>query len=139
MSTNIHLQFPDCISNEPVVCNLTRLFDLDFNITQAQISARREGYLILELLGSKENCQRAVDYLRQRGVVVTPVAQRIWHDEERCMQCGMCTALCPSKALSMGPDRRLVFDKERCITCALCTKVCPVNALKVQDNEDQNH
>lgn len=52
MGTNIHLRFPAGISTEPVVCNLTRLFDLDFNITTAQISERREGFLILELLGS---------------------------------------------------------------------------------------
>ena len=60
MGTNIHLRFPAGISTEPVVCNLTRLFDLDFNITTAQISERREGFLILELLGSPENRRRAV-------------------------------------------------------------------------------
>lgn len=59
MGTNIHLRFPAGISTEPVVCNLTRLFDLDFNITTAQISERREGFLILELLGSPENRRRA--------------------------------------------------------------------------------
>lgn len=58
MGTNIHLRFPAGISTEPVVCNLTRLFDLDFNITTAQISERREGFLILELLGSPENRRR---------------------------------------------------------------------------------
>ena len=58
MGTNIHLRFPSGISTEPVVCNLVRLFDLDFNITTAQISARREGFLILELLGSAEQCAR---------------------------------------------------------------------------------
>ena len=54
MGTNIHLRFPAGISTEPVVCNLTRLFDLDFNITTAQISERREGFLILELLAVRK-------------------------------------------------------------------------------------
>ena len=30
--TNVHLTFPPAISGAPLVCNLTRLFDLDFNI-----------------------------------------------------------------------------------------------------------
>ena len=33
--------------------------------------------VILELLGSAEQCAKAADYLRGRGVEVTPVAQRI--------------------------------------------------------------
>ena len=31
--TNVHLTFPPTISGAPLVCNLTRLFDLDFNIS----------------------------------------------------------------------------------------------------------
>ena len=131
MGTNIHLRFPAGISTEPVVCNLTRLFDLDFNITTAQISERREGFLILELLGSPENCRKAVDYLRSRGVEVTPVAQRIRRDESLCVECGVCTAICPTFALHMDEQRHLVFDKERCTVCTLCTRVCPVQALQV--------
>ena len=115
MGTNIHLRFPAGISTEPVVCNLTRLFDLDFNITTAQISERREGFL----------------NLRSRGVEVTPVAQRIRRDESECVECGVCTAICPTAALHMDDDRRLVFDKERCTVCTLCTRVCPVQALQV--------
>ena len=116
MGTNIHLRFPAGISTEPVVCNLTRLFELDFNITTAQIS---------------ENCRKAVDYLRSRGVEVTPVAQRIRRDESLCVECGVCTAICPTSALHMDEQRHLVFDKERCTVCTLCTRVCPVQALQV--------
>ncbi len=129
MGTNIRLRFPAGISTEPVVCRLHSLFGLDFNITRAQISARREGFLILELLGDAPTCKRAVDYLRNRGVEVTPVAQCIRRDEERCVECGMCTALCPTSALSMNEERRLVFHEEKCSVCTLCTTVCPVHAL----------
>lgn len=110
MGTNIHLRFPSGISTEPVVCKLVRLFDLDFNITTAQISARREGFLILELLGSAGQCAKAVDYLRGRGVEVTPAALR------------------------MTPARRLRFDTEKCTVCTLCTRVCPVHALHVDSD-----
>ena len=42
--TNVHLTFPPTISGAPLVCNLTRLFDLDFNISTAQITPRQEGF-----------------------------------------------------------------------------------------------
>ena len=52
--TNVHLTFPPTISGAPLVCNLTRLFDLDFNISTAQITPRQEGFLTLELSGSRQ-------------------------------------------------------------------------------------
>ena len=99
--TNVHLTFPPTISGAPLVCNLTRLFDLDFNISTAQITPRQEGFLTLELSGSRDACDKGIGYLREKGVLVSPVAQRIWHNEDKCMQCGMCTALCPSSALTV--------------------------------------
>ena len=58
MGYNIYLRFSEKISTEPIVCNLTRKFDIDFNISKAQISSGREGYLILELLCSKEKAKK---------------------------------------------------------------------------------
>ena len=86
--TNVHLTFPPAISGAPLVCNLTRLFDLDFNISTAQITPRQEGFLTLELSGSRDACDKGIGYLREKGVLVSPVAQRIWHNEDKCMQCG---------------------------------------------------
>ena len=67
MGYNIHLRFPENISTEPIVCNLTRKFDLDFNISKAQISSGREGYLILELLCSREQANQAKNTLKSKA------------------------------------------------------------------------
>ena len=135
--TNVHLTFPPSMSGTPVVCNLTRLFDLDFSISTAQISPRQEGFMTLELLGPQDACVRAVAYLRERGIQVSPVAQRIWHDEDRCMQYGECTALCPSSALSINREtRRLDFNKEKCTVCTRCIRICPVGALHLDAQDD---
>ena len=130
MGVNIHLRFPAGISTEPVVCHLTRIFDLDFNITKAQISSRKDGYMVLELLGSKEKIAEASAYLEQKGIIVSPAAQRIKRDEIKCVECGLCTAICPTSALHMNEARNLVFDTERCIVCGRCIKVCPVHAME---------
>lgn len=130
---NVHLTFPPEISGNPLVCNLTRLFDLTFNILKAQITPRKEGYITLELMGDEANCTKAMEYLREHDVVVTPVAQRISRDEEGCMHCGMCTAICPTSALRMNLENRTVtFELDRCTACGLCTRVCPVAAMHVE-------
>ena len=124
---NIHLTFPPEISGKPIVSDLVRRYDLTVNILKAQITPRKEGYLTLEISGVEDNC------LREQDVTVTDVSQRISRDEESCMHCGMCTAICPTSALAMDLEKRLVvFDKERCTACGLCTRVCPVGAMNVE-------
>lgn len=130
---NVHLTFPPEISGNPLVCNLTRLFDLSFNILEAQITPRKEGHLVLELVGSKENCLKALDYLKEHDVMTMPPAQRITRVEELCMHCGMCTAVCPVGALYVEQQsRHVLFNRERCTACSFCTKVCPVCAMTIE-------
>ncbi len=130
MGVNIHLKFPAGISNSPVVCNMTRLFDLDFNITKAQISIKNDGFMVLELLGSTAKINEAISYLESQGVSVTPAAQRIKKNDEVCVECGMCTAICPPHALYMDEARHLVFDSQKCVVCGRCIKICPVRAIE---------
>jgi ferredoxin len=128
----VYLSFPPDMSGQPVVCNLTRKFDLCFNILKAQITPRQEGFMTLEITGPKENYQQGVDYLKSQGVSITPVAQKIARDEESCMQCGLCTALCTTRSLSIDlATRRVQFDPETCSGCGMCVRICPVHAMDV--------
>ena len=55
----------------------------------------------------------------------------------KCMQCGMCTALCPSSALTVDIKTRLLaFDKEKCTVCARCIRICPVGAMQMDAPEE---
>lgn len=128
-SINIHLKFAQDMVQKPWVCKLSRLFDIEFSIVKAKVSTKSDAYLVLELSGVKEECDKAIAYLTDNHIVVTPVAHRIWHDEDECIDCGLCTALCPSSALSMK-ENHLIFDKSLCVVCLNCTNICPVHALK---------
>lgn len=130
MGVNIHLKFHAGISTAPIVCHLTRFFDLDFNISKARISSRKDGFMVLELLGSQEKIDKALLFLEEQGVLVTPAAQRVTRDEVLCVECGLCTAICPTQALHMNNERRLVFDTSKCIVCGRCIKMCPSKAMK---------
>ncbi len=135
-SINVLLSFDQTTSHGPWVCRLAKQFDIEFNITKANISTKREGSLVLELSGTKENCDKAINYLQENNIIVTPVAQRIWHNEEKCIDCGLCTALCPPNALHMDAGNHLNFDKEKCVVCLNCTKICPVHALQSDVGEN---
>jgi len=88
---------------------------------------------MLEIRGYEDTCGHALSFLAESGVIVTSAAQRISRDGESCMHCGMCTAMCPSGALHLDRESRLLlFDPERCTVCGLCAKVCPVKAMHVE-------
>lgn len=130
---NIHLTFPPDLSGKPIVSDLVRRYDLTVNILKAQITPRKEGHLTLELSGGEENCLKGITYLRGQEITVADVSQRISRNEESCMHCGTCTAICPTAALSVdiGP-RTVQFHKDRCTACGLCTRVCTVGAMHVE-------
>lgn len=132
------LSFPPDVVDKPMVCNMTRLFDITFNILQASITPRKEGFMTLELIGTEENCKKSLDYLKESGIKLSEVAQRISRDEESCIQCGLCTAMCPSNALHLNiVNRRVEYDMDRCTACGLCVKVCPVRAMLLEVENGQ--
>ncbi|MGM0645391.1 MAG: NIL domain-containing protein [Thermodesulfobacteriota bacterium] len=126
------LTFPPLFSGRPIMCNLAKHYALDFNILQASISPRREGKLVLELSGGEEEFQKGLSYLKEHGITVAKVSQQISRDEDSCIHCGICTALCPTQALSLDhASRQVVFDVEKCTACGACTRICPVHAMRV--------
>jgi L-aspartate semialdehyde sulfurtransferase ferredoxin len=128
----VYLTFPSEASNKPLVCDLARIYQLSFSILRAQITPRQEGQMTIEISGGKESFEQGLAYLKEHGIGVAPVAQRISRDELSCIHCGVCTALCPTKALVLNRQTRLVeFDNEACSACGMCTKVCPVKAMEI--------
>lgn len=129
----VSLRFPPESSGQPMMYNLAKLFDLTFNILQANINPRREGHMILELSGILEHYRQGVTYLQEQGIKVTPVANQISRCEETCMHCGLCTSLCPSQALHVNLDTRMVdFDQDKCTACNMCVTICPVHAMVME-------
>ena len=129
----IYLTFPPEVSNQPVVCNLARTYGLSFNILKARISPKQEGLMTLEIIGEREKCKEGLRYLREQGVNISPVAQKIRRNENSCVHCGLCTALCPTRALRMDVQtREVLFLREKCSACGLCTSLCPVKAMVLE-------
>jgi formate hydrogenlyase subunit 6/NADH:ubiquinone oxidoreductase subunit I len=133
MATRIYiLLFPKETSSEPIIYQLVKQYDVEFNILKADILPQREGVMILELKGTKDKVNNGLDYLKSLGVKAERLAAAINRDEEKCFQCGACTGICPVGALFIKrPSMEVGFDPDKCTGCSLCVPVCPVRAMEV--------
>jgi ferredoxin len=132
VSNRVVLHFPREISNQPIIYQLVKEYDLMFNILQARIDPNEEGLLILELSGPRENYAEGIKYLQAQGVGFQLLSQDIRRNEVRCTHCGACTAICPTGALSVHRGEMTVeFDSAKCIACLLCMRMCPQRAIEV--------
>lgn len=136
MNTRIYiLKFPKEVIDQPIISNLVKKYDLEFNILKATILLQQEGVMVLEFIGHKANVKKGIAYLNEMGVSVKSMAGNIRRDDEKCYQCGACTGVCPTGALSIHrPDMAVLFDEEKCTACGLCVSVCPARAMEVSLN-----
>lgn len=62
----------------------------------------------------------------------------MWISKEKCTGCGVCSNICPQKAIKMLEDDTgfvyPVIDKEKCVDCGFCKKTCPVFENKNNNN-----
>jgi ferredoxin len=129
----IILTFPPQMTEQPLTYYLVKDFDLAINILQARVTPGEEGKMVVELSnGTMKNIEAGIAFLVQQGVTVESVSTEIVLNEADCINCGSCTAVCRSEALTIAPpDWKLNFDKEKCIVCQMCVKACPMQIIKV--------
>ena len=127
------LRFSAKVSQKPVVCFLAKDFDLTFNILNAGILPRKEGYMVMELHGTKKNFKEGVRFLKSKGVDVQNASQEVKRIQRKCTHCGACTAVCPTGALTVKrPEMSVEFDQQKCSVCELCVAACPPRAMEIR-------
>ena len=68
----VHLTFPEQLITRPVIHAMGKQFEVVTNISRANVE-QRTGWVILEIEGSEEEIDRAVEYARDLGVEVGEV------------------------------------------------------------------
>ncbi|WP_084222218.1 NIL domain-containing protein [Thermodesulfobacterium hydrogeniphilum] len=128
----LYLKFPPEVVDRPIVYKLVKDYDLVFNILKATITPGKEGIMIMELEGTPEKLKEGLDYLKEIGVEVKPLEQQIIKNEEKCIHCGNCIAVCPTGALYIDRETFYVnFNPEKCSACEFCVAVCITKAMEV--------
>lgn len=133
ISKRVVLHFPHRLIDQPIIYLLSNKYELAFNILLARIMPNEEGIMVVELSGEDEKYKAGVEYLKDQGVDVQLLSRDVRRDDDLCTQCGACTIICPTGALSI-PDREsmaVVFDVEECVACGLCVPACPPRAMQV--------
>jgi D-methionine transport system ATP-binding protein len=67
------LRFTGHLTGEPILSQMAKKFDVEFNIRAGGIQALPEnkvGTLVTDILGTNEEIQKAISYLNEQGVIV---------------------------------------------------------------------
>ena len=132
MKKRIVLHFPRDLVDKPIVYQLVRKFNLEFNILKAEVNPKEEGVLVLEVQGDSPDYKKGLEYLKSSGVTIQPLSEDVTMDRQKCVDCTVCIPLCPTKALEEDPQTHQVkFIKEKCIACGICIKACPYAAMSI--------
>lgn len=130
MKKRVTLTFPQRSINMPITYRLAKDFNVAANIIRAQVAPNQVGKLVLELSGDIDELDAAVEWIRLQNIDVCLASREILIDEDRCVDCGLCTGVCPTEALTLQPETfRLQFIRARCIVCEQCIPACPVQAI----------
>ena len=131
-SKKIVIRYTPDVVQQPVIYQLVKQYDLVFNILKARIFPRREGVIVLELSGLKENFDQGIRFLKEMGLKVEPLSKSVSQNADKCVHCGACTAFCPTGALAFEKESlKVLFDAEKCNGCELCVSACPVRAMEI--------
>ena len=72
----LYLTYPSRLVREPLIYQLSRNFDLVFNIRQASVN-EEIGIIAIELDGDADAIERGILWLRERGVTVEPIEKNV--------------------------------------------------------------
>jgi len=129
MKQRVTLTFPRQMVQIPITYRLAKDFNIAANIIRAQVAPNQVGKLVVELAGDMDQLAAALEWLSDSGIEVAHSSREILIDTERCIDCGLCTGVCPTQALTLDKEFRLHFTRTRCIVCEQCIPTCPVVAI----------
>lgn len=72
MKRALSLIFPQNLIKEPVIHEMTKKFEVVFNLRRAKVT-EKVGEIVLELEGRDDVLTKAVEWLKSRGLKVDPV------------------------------------------------------------------
>lgn len=60
------------------------------------------------------------------------ISNTLQYDPELCINCGMCSVVCPHGVFAAGDGVARLVHREACMECGACQLNCPVEAIMVE-------
>jgi NAD-dependent dihydropyrimidine dehydrogenase PreA subunit len=61
------------------------------------------------------------------------VSNTLEYDPELCINCGMCSTVCPHRVFSLDGNVAKLVNPQACMECGACQLNCPTKAIKVDN------
>jgi len=122
--------FPKCECEKPIIYHLVKDYNLIVNVFRAKVTPNEEGYLVLDITGTQEDIDKALEFVRTFKVAISTTTKGLNWNKEKCTHCGACLTQCPTNALRITnpKTREISFDESKCIECLACITACPFGA-----------
>lgn len=132
MKERFILNFPPESSIKPITYFLIKDYNFKVNILRAEITAGKEGRLLVEVEAEEGDLKKGMEFINNEGITSIPFSRKISLNDQECVHCGACTSVCFSGALEMDRNTwELLFIPEKCVACELCVKACPLRLITI--------
>ena len=130
VTKKLMLFFPRCECEKPIIYHLVKDYNLVVNVYRAKVTPEEEGYLVLDVTGTEEDIQRAMDFVKTFNVTINYTGKGVTWDKDRCTHCGHCITHRPTNAIYIADTatREVAYNEADCIECLECIRVCPFDA-----------
>jgi NAD-dependent dihydropyrimidine dehydrogenase PreA subunit len=123
MTKKYLLEFNEKQLGEPILADCI----LDTGVRLNVLRADADGNILIKF--SKEDEKKVMGFLKAKDVKHREEKGVVKYDREKCIDCGDCLSICPTKEFSFDENKKLIYDEDKCVLCGLCTDACPRKAL----------
>ena len=132
MEKKFRIDFNESNVLESVTYTLVSEFNLKPNVLRADIGGDGHGFMLVSIVGDRENIINGMTHLRDLGYGVRELSGHIFHDYDRCWNCGACVSLCPTRSIYYTEDAEIKLNTDTCIACGSCINACSVKAILIE-------
>ena len=120
MEKKFRIDFDESNVLESVTYTLVSEFNLKPNVLRADIGGDGHGFMLLSLVGEKDDMICGIEHIRGQGFKVKELSGHIFHDYDRCWSCGACETV------------EVRLNTGTCIACGSCINACSVKAIQLE-------